>query len=1061
MEALLGALCSGRADELSCVASGAAPLVQLFLLGLLLSATQPRSLLRPCEHRAAAHVVWRVLLLLHSCGSAAAALLMEPQLRSGGTIHWPPPPLATAAAAAWILSYPASILRPSHTHLSGALCCLLRVGALALGLSSTAARAQLLPWLPTECALLALAAAANLALYLDTRGRRNRRYLGAGGLQPLTADGVSGALGSEEAIDELGRQSAALAARERRAKQALKAELEAMRPLENPLGEDPRRGDDTRGDDTRGDDTREGSSRRGPIGALRAFWRCHSALLAEAHALSQPSGAEASEERGGADPVSRGGAVERGRADERGGADERGDAHDSVEDAPTAIENSSEAEVSSDTPVERGASGRGRSKRTADGRATDNGRARGSTRQPSISESAAALRTHLWCLCPKRSLSVGIVSSLLLVGSSFALPYSQGVLYDKVVDAVHQPASVALVSAAQRILEGRGGVGYAGEVYGGERRANLIVAAPSHHGSIGGGGFDDGRVGIESIGSVGGAIGSLSSLIGLDDDAATAQLDRLWQRQIVPWLLAVGCLHAASWVLQVLVGISFALAAHTTLTRLRALMFRNLIQQEMGFYDLHAAGELSSRLINDSGALQYLAQFTSQNLLQACVKLLGSLFAMYLTHPLLALLATVVSPLNWLLVRRTGRVVGSYGVVQNAAMAAANAAAVEALGAVRTVHANAAEGREAAAFRAAICRFLRVILVTVQTETVLRVVQIGISRARDVGVLALGMHQVLCGSLSIGSFVAFNTYVSLYEEGFSSLADIWLNLQSTLASTARFVDLLERQPQIPPEGGHVPASCEGLLEVRGVTFSYPTARSLTILHRFSLRVAPGATVALVGQSGAGKSTVGRLITRFYDPGEGCILLDGREYRSLNLRWLRTQIGLVEQEPILFDLSIRENIRYGAPHASDVAVERAARAAFADEFIRGLPEGYESTPGERGARVSGGQKQRVAIARAICKDPAILVLDEATSALDSASEALVQAALDELMKERSTVVIAHRLSTVVRAHEIVVMEGGHAVERGTHLELSRRTESRYAKFMRHQLAVESSAQTSKM
>ena len=530
--------------------------------------------------------------------------------------------------------------------------------------------------------------------------------------------------------------------------------------------------------------------------------------------------------------------------------------------------------------------------------------------------------------------------------------------------------------------------------------------------------------------------------------------DHIFDEQVMPWLLVVGGLYFASWFFEIATGILFAVSAHTTLTRLRNRMFLNLVQQDIAFYDVHVSGELSSRLINDSGQLQGLAQFTTQQLLQAVVRLLGAVVAMYMTHPLLAVLATVISPLNYFIVRRAGYLSGLYGCVQNATLAKSNQVAVEALGAMRTVQANTGEVGEARVFARSINRFLRVVLVTVITQTVVIFTQLGLSKLRDVIVLGVGMWQVItghgAGRLTIGSFTAFSTYVSLYEQGFSSMANIWINLRQVLVSAGRFLQLMDRRPGVVAGIGERPATCRGALELRDVTFYYPGATNMMVLEKMSFAAQPGQVVALVGESGAGKSTVGRLIMRFYDPNEGGLHLDGIDFRRLELRWLRQQIGLVEQEPTLFDRTITDNIRYGRPEASFAEVQRAARLANAETFITQLPEGFETKPGERGVRISGGQKQRIAIARAILKNPALLLLDEATSALDTANEAIVQAALDTLMEGKTTVVIAHRLSTVVRANQIIVLDKGRAIERGTHDELAAIPESRYSSFMRHQL-----------
>jgi len=239
--------------------------------------------------------------------------------------------------------------------------------------------------------------------------------------------------------------------------------------------------------------------------------------------------------------------------------------------------------------------------------------------------------------------------------------------------------------------------------------------------------------------------------------------------------------------------------------------------------------------------------------------------------------------------------------------------------------------------------------------------------------------------------------------------------------------------------------------LENVSFAYAGRPEHRVLVNLNLVANPGDIIALVGESGAGKSTVGRLIQRYYDPSDGRLLLDGEDFRILDVRWLRAQIGFVEQEPVLFDRPIRENIAYGsARHCSFTEVHEAAKLANADGFISELVHGYETHPGERAARISGGQKQRVAIARAIIRQPKILLLDEATSALDSKNEHLVQEALDSLMKGKTTFIIAHRLSTVVRATKILVLEKGVVIEEGSHSDLVADKESRYASFMEHQI-----------
>jgi len=520
---------------------------------------------------------------------------------------------------------------------------------------------------------------------------------------------------------------------------------------------------------------------------------------------------------------------------------------------------------------------------------------------------------------------------------------------------------------------------------------------------------------------------------------------------IGPLIVQYSFLCFGGYVCEVAVGILFAICGHTTVTRLRIKLFQNLVRQEIGFYDAHVSGELSSRLINDSAALSSLTQFTTQTLLGALVKFGGSLIAMYSTHPTLALIATIVTPLNTWIVRRTAKTVGHYGVVQNHGMAKANAVAIEVLGSIRTVQSNVGEEQEAFRFMERMNYFLRIIKATVYFETVLRFTYYGLSKARNVVVLAVAMHQVITGELTIGSYTAFAQYVSLYEDGFKSMADIWINFKQTITSTGKFVQLLLRLPAISLEGGAMPPSCSGKLVFENVSFAYTARPEQMVLSSVDLVANPGDIIALVGESGAGKSTIGRIIQRYYDPTGGRVLLDGQDCRLLNLRWLRAQMGVVEQEPVLFNRPIHENIAYGSSSGKSIeAIQDAARRANAHSFICELAQAYDTYPGEIAARISGGQKQRVAIARAVIREPKVLLLDEATSALDGENEHIVQKALDDLMVVKTTIIIAHRLSTIVRATRILVLDKGVVIEQGTHDELVANTKSKYASFMNHQL-----------
>jgi len=540
-----------------------------------------------------------------------------------------------------------------------------------------------------------------------------------------------------------------------------------------------------------------------------------------------------------------------------------------------------------------------------------------------------------------------------------------------------------------------------------------------------------------------------TAITGLNDRLAGKPVD-VWPL-LLPGLIQVAFLTLGGYLCEIVVGIVFAICGHTTVTRLRIKLFRNLTVQEVAFYDKHVSGELASRLINDSAALSSLTQFTTQTMLGAVVKFVGSLVAMYSTHGQLALIATIITPINTVLVRRTGRTVGFYGVVQNHAMAKANAVAIEVLGSIRTVQSNVGETQESDRFMDKLNYYLRVIKATVYLETVLRFTQYGLSRVRNVVVLAYAMNMVIQGDLTIGSYTAFAQYIALYEDGFKNLADIYVNFKQTITSTGKFVQLLLREPKVTHVGGECPPSCAGRITLESVKFNYETRPDKLVLEGLSIDASPGNVIALVGESGAGKTTLGRLLLRYYDPSGGRVLIDGRDYRDVNLRWLRAQIGFVEQEPVLFDRPMVENIAYGSSRGKSFEdVKKAAEMSNAHKFITELAEGYDTHPGERAARISGGQKQRVAIARAVIRDPKVLLLDEATSALDSENEHIVQQALDNLMMGKTTFIIAHRLSTVVRATKIVVMDKGRILESGTHEELVNNEQSKYASFMRHQM-----------
>jgi subfamily B ATP-binding cassette protein MsbA len=301
------------------------------------------------------------------------------------------------------------------------------------------------------------------------------------------------------------------------------------------------------------------------------------------------------------------------------------------------------------------------------------------------------------------------------------------------------------------------------------------------------------------------------------------------------------------------------------------------------------------------------------------------------------------------------------------------------------------------------------------------------------GILWFGGREVLAGRLSAGALIAFLIYGINIAASVGAFTNLYTQLQEAAGASRRIFELLDEKPEIYDQPGAINLPpLKGRISFDNVSFAYPGSGH--VIHDINFEIQPGEVLALVGPSGAGKSTLFNLIPRFYDPTIGHVCIDGHDLRQVTLDSLRSQIGLVPQETHLFSGSIRENLRYGRLDANDKELEAAARAANAEEFIQGLTEGYDTLVGEHGVKLSGGQRQRIAIARAILKDPRILLLDEATSSLDSESEGLVQEALERLMRNRTTVIIAHRLSTVYKADRIAVLDQGYLIELGSHAEL---------------------------
>ena len=466
---------------------------------------------------------------------------------------------------------------------------------------------------------------------------------------------------------------------------------------------------------------------------------------------------------------------------------------------------------------------------------------------------------------------------------------------------------------------------------------------------------------------------------------------------------------------------------------LRERLYAHLIGLDADFHDRSRSGELISRLTADAELLRSVVGSSMSVALRSTVTVVGSLVMLFVTAPKLAAWALLGIPLAVLPIVLGGRRLQKISREGQDRLADANTHAAEALGAVKTVQAHAREPHERERFGKAIAVAVATARKRIGWQALVTALAIVLIFGAVTLVLWTGAHDVIAGRMSAGTLGQFVFYALIGGGSVGALAEVWNELQRAAGGMGRINELLVEEVAIraPASPRALPSPLRGEVRFDDVTFHYPARPDLPALHDFNLRVAPGETVALVGPSGAGKSTVFSLLLRFHDPDTGHVAVDGVDVRELDPADLRGAIALVPQSPTIFATTAADNIRYGKLDATDAEVEAAARAAEAFDFLRALPQGFEEQLGERGARLSGGQQQRIAIARALLKDSPILLLDEATSALDAQSERAVQTALEHLMAGRTTLVIAHRLATILKADRIVVMEAGRIVAEGTH------------------------------
>jgi subfamily B ATP-binding cassette protein MsbA len=524
-------------------------------------------------------------------------------------------------------------------------------------------------------------------------------------------------------------------------------------------------------------------------------------------------------------------------------------------------------------------------------------------------------------------------------------------------------------------------------------------------------------------------------------DAAFELRDRSALNRVAVVLLGVFAVQAIMNFVQVYVLSS---TTERVIATLREQTFGHLIRLSPSFFTERRTGELTSRLSSDLGLLQSLLGTWLSELSRQSLFLIGGIVMLTVTNPRLTLTTLAVVPLVVGAAIVFGRALRKASTGVQDKVASAMGTADEAFGAIRIVQSFTRERQEISRFR----DLLGDVVIAAVHRAQLRAAFFGVvgfvAFAAVVAVMWQGGVQVLDSRLTAGALVSFLFYALTVAAAVGSLATLFGSFQEAVGAATRVFELLDTQATVrePARPRTLPVPVRGAVTYEQVSFRYADDLPM-VIRDLTLTIAPGEVLALVGRSGGGKTTIASLLPRFWDVSEGRILLDGIDVRQLSLESLRGAIGIVPQEPVLFSGTIRDNVLYAKPDATDDELQQATRAAHALEFIERLPAGWKTLVGERGVKLSGGQRQRIAIARVFLKNPAVVILDEATSSLDTESERFVEEALEDLLRGRTTLLIAHRMSTVRRADRVVVLDGGSIVEIGKHDELLRREGGQYA------------------